>query len=63
MRRVDQPVHHCIVIHTILEDFFTQYRFVLHPDFLHDAARSCVAVKQLPKNVLCEVEISAYLGK
>lgn len=26
-------------------------------------ARSCVAVKTLPKNVLCEVEVIAYLGK
>ena len=25
-------------------------------------ARSCVAVKTLPKNVLCEVEVVAYLG-
>ena len=28
----------------------------------HKPARSCVAVKTLPKNVLCEVEIVAYLG-
>ena len=26
-------------------------------------ARSCVAVKTLPKNVLCEVEVVAYLGE
>lgn len=26
-------------------------------------ARSCVAVKTLPKNVLCEVEVTAYVGK
>ena len=26
-------------------------------------ARSCVAVKTLPKNVLCEVEVIAYLKK
>ena len=25
-------------------------------------ASSCVAVRQLPKNVLCEVEVIAYLG-
>lgn len=25
-------------------------------------ARSCVAVRTLPKNVLCEVEVTAYLG-
>ena len=28
----------------------------------HKPARSCVAVKTLPKNVLCEVEVVAYLG-
>ena len=27
-----------------------------------EPARSCVAVKKLPKDVLCEVEIIAYLG-
>lgn len=30
--------------------------------FTEKPARSCVAVKTLPKNVLCEVEIIAYLG-
>lgn len=30
--------------------------------FTEKPARSCVAVKTLPKNVLCEVEAIAYLG-
>jgi len=30
--------------------------------FTAKPARSCVAVKTLPKNVLCEVEVIAYLG-
>ncbi len=30
--------------------------------FTGKPARSCVAVKTLPKNVLCEVEVTAYLG-
>ena len=30
--------------------------------FTQKPARSCVAVKTLPKNVLCEVEVTAYLG-
>ena len=30
--------------------------------FTEKPARSCVAVKSLPKNVLCEVEVIAYLG-
>ena len=29
--------------------------------FTEKPARSCVAVKQLPKDVLCEVEVTAYL--
>ena len=29
--------------------------------FTGKPARSCVAVKQLPRNVLCEVEVVAYL--
>ena len=31
--------------------------------FISKPARSCVAVKTLPKNVLCEVEVIAYLGE
>ena len=30
--------------------------------FTEKPARSCVAVTTLPKNVLCEVEVIAYLG-
>lgn len=31
--------------------------------FTQNPARSCVAVKDLPKGVLCEVEVIAYIGK
>lgn len=31
--------------------------------FTSKPARSCVAVKTLPKNVLCEVEVIAYLSE
>ena len=31
--------------------------------FTSKPARSCVAVKTLPKNVFCEVEVIAYLGE
>lgn len=31
--------------------------------FISKPARSCVAVKTLPKNVLCEVEVIVYLGE
>lgn len=31
--------------------------------FTKNPARSCVAVKDLPKGVLCEVEVIAFIGK
>ena len=40
-------------VNDIYSKYFTKYF----------PARSCVAVKQLPKNVLCEVEVIAYLGE
>ena len=39
----------------IFNDVYAKY-------FTENPARSCVAVKTLPKNVLCEVEVTAYLG-
>lgn len=41
---------------------FGAFNTVYEQYFTEKPARSCVAVKQLPKNVLCEVEIIAYLG-
>ena len=38
------------------------FNAVYEKDFTEKPARSCVAVKQLPKNVLCEVEVIAYVG-
>ncbi|MCR5100007.1 MAG: RidA family protein [Butyrivibrio sp.] len=43
-----------------MEDFGA-FNDVYEKYFTGKPARSCVAVKQLPKNVLCEVEITAYL--
>ena len=40
---------------------FAEFNGVYEKYFTGKPARSCVAVKQLPKNVLCEVEIIAYL--
>ncbi len=40
---------------------FTAFNAVYEKYFTGKPARSCVAVKQLPRNVLCEVEIIAYL--
>lgn len=41
---------------------FAAFNSVYEKYFTSKPARSCVAVKQLPKNVLCEVEITAYLA-
>lgn len=41
---------------------FAAFNSVYERYFTAKPARSCVAVKQLPKDVLCEVEVIAYLG-
>ena len=41
---------------------FAAFNGVYEKYFTGKPARSCVAVKQLPKNVLCEVEVMAWLG-
>lgn len=43
-----------------MEDF-AEFNKVYEKYFTQKPARSCVAVKQLPKSVLCEVEIIASL--
>lgn len=44
-------------------DDFAAFNEVYAGYFTQKPARSCVAVKTLPKNVLCEVEIIGYLGE
>ena len=44
-------------------DDFAAFNQVYAQYFTEKPARSCVAVKTLPKNVLCEVEVIAYLGE
>ena len=41
---------------------FAAFNAVYEKYFTSKPARSCVAVQQLPRNVLCEVEVVAYLG-
>lgn len=41
---------------------FAAFNKVYEQYFTEKPARSCVAVKQLPKNVLCEVKVIGYLG-
>ncbi len=43
-------------------DDFATFNEIYAKYFVSKPARSCVAVKTLPKNVLCEVEVIAYLG-
>ncbi len=42
---------------------FAAFNEIYAKYFTSKPARSCVAVKTLPKNVLCEVEVIAYLGE
>lgn len=42
---------------------FAEFNEVYGRYFTEKPARSCVAVKALPKNVLCEVEVIAAVGK
>ncbi len=42
---------------------FAAFNEVYGSYFTEKPARSCVAVKTLPKNVLCEVEVIGYLGE
>ena len=42
---------------------FAAFNAVYEKYFTGKPARSCVAVKKLPKDVLCEVEVVAYLGE
>lgn len=44
-----------------MEDF-AAFNQIYAQYFTEKPARSCVAVKTLPKSVLCEVEVTAYLG-
>lgn len=41
---------------------FAAFNAVYEKYFTEKPARSCVAVRQLPKDVLCEVEVIAVLG-
>ncbi len=41
---------------------FAAFNSVYEEYFTGKPARSCVAVKELPKGVLCEVEVTAFLG-
>lgn len=41
---------------------FAEFNKLYAEKFISKPARSCVAVKTLPKAVLCEIEVIAYIG-
>lgn len=41
---------------------FAEFNRLYAEKFISKPARSCVAVKALPKAVLCEIEVIAYIG-
>lgn len=41
---------------------FAKFNEIYATYFVKKPARSCVAVQTLPKNVLCEVEVIAFIG-
>ena len=42
-------------------DDFTEFNKIYERHFVSKPARSCVAVRTLPKNVLCEIEVVAEI--
>lgn len=56
---------HVVKTTCFLDDMsdFAAFNGVYERYFTGKPARSCVAVKKLPKDVLCEVEVIAYLGE
>ena len=54
-----QAAQSCKNVAAVLEDF-PVFNQVYESYFVSSPARSCVAVKTLPKNVLCEIEAIAY---
>jgi enamine deaminase RidA (YjgF/YER057c/UK114 family) len=51
-------------VNVFLDDMahFAEMNSVFEKYFAHKPARSCVAVKQLPKGVPVEIEAIAYVG-
>ena len=56
---------HVVKTTCFLDDMgdFAAFNGVYEQYFTGKPERSCVAVKKLPKDVLCEVEVIAYLGE
>ena len=65
LKAADTDYEHVVKTTCFLSEMsdFAAFNAVYEKFFTGKPARSCVAVKQLPKDVLCEVEVIAYLGK
>lgn len=65
LEAADTDYAHVVKTSCFLADMadFAAFNEVYARYFTEKPARSCVAVKTLPKNVLCEVEVTAYLGE
>ena len=65
LKEVGTDYEHVVKTTCFLADMadFAEFNNVYEQYFTGKPARSCVAVKQLPKNVLCEVEVIASLEK
>lgn len=63
LEAVGAGYNHVVKTSCFLADMgdFAVFNEVYAKYFTAKPARSCVAVKTLPKNVLCEVEVTAYL--
>ena len=64
LKEANTPVEKVVKVNVFLDDMahFAEMNGVFEKYFAHKPARSCVAVKQLPKGVPVEIECIAYNG-
>lgn len=65
LKEANTPVEKVVKVNVFLDDMahFAEMNGVFEKYFAHKPARSCVAVKQLPKGVPVEIECIAYNGR
>ncbi|PSN65465.1 YjgF-like protein [Corynespora cassiicola Philippines] len=65
LKAANVPVERVVKVNVFLDDManFAEMNGVYEKFFAHKPARSCVAVKQLPKGVPVEIECIAYTGR
>ena len=63
LKEANTDFNHVVKTTCFLSDMslFKDFNEVYGQYFTSKPARSCVAVKEIPKGVLCEIEITAYL--